>query len=176
MAMFASVDDLADRLQTDFDTEDRVRAHRLIEHATGMVQHAARQRFELVTDDEIGLMPTGTRLLLLPELPVVDITSVNAVGSLDEESYTFTRSGLLYHNTGRWNTVTTVVYTHGYDPIPDDVAAMVVDIAARAWQNPRSVLSEQIGTYSARYPNNRTGLSLLEDELNLLHQYRPAPG
>jgi hypothetical protein len=179
MTMFASVDDLADRLQTDFDTDDRIRATGLLESATGIVQRAARQTFTLAVDDTVTLMPTGTNLLMLPELPVLAINAVTISGDvLDAGGYMFTRSGLLYRvpTTGRWTSLVTVDYDHGYETIPEDIVGIVTEIAARAWQNPRNVLSEQIGTYSARYALDRSSLGLSDGEMLLLRQYRPAPG
>jgi hypothetical protein len=178
MAMFASVDDLADYLQTEFDEDDRVRATRLLESASSVIQRHARQTITLATST-VTLLPTGTNLLMLPELPVIDVTSITDGGStVDPDSYLATSSGLLYAMppTTKWKNVVVVTYDHGYDPIPDDIAAVIIDMSARAWNNPRGVLSEQIGTYSARYPNNRTGLSLLPDEEQLVASYRPVPG
>lgn len=179
MAMFATVDELADYLQVDFEPEDRVRAHRLLETASGIIQRAARQVFEQVLNDSVILTPTGTDLLMLPELPVTDVHSVTVQGTaMDAGQYLWTASGLLYASTlnAVWSKQTTVVYDHGFTIIPDDIVAITIALAGRAWQNPRGVLSEQIGTYSARYPNDRSGLILLPDEKHLVMSYRPRPG
>lgn len=179
MTMFASVDELADYLQVDFEPEDRVRAHRLLETATGVIQRAARQTFEAVVADSVALLPTNTNLLLLPELPVTDVVSVTVQGSaMDSGAYLWTVSGLLYAllPNACWTHEATVVYDHGFAVIPDDIVAITIAMAGRAWQNPRGVLSEQIGTYSARYPNDRSGLILLPEEKELVGSYRPRPG
>ena len=181
MVAFATPDDLAERLQVEFDVDDYVRATGLIEQASGLVQRTTRQTITQVVGDVITLPATYTSLLMLPELPVTAVASLVYDGSTwtDGTDYAWTTSGLIV-TAGRyaaiWSRPTVVTYTHGYATVPDDIVSIVIDMSARAWQNPRGVLSEQIGTYSARYPAGQTGLTVMPDEAMLLHQYRPVPG
>ena len=181
MAAFASVELLQDRLQTDFDTLDRARAENLLDSATGIIKREARQFIEQVVDDVEVFPASSSSVLLLPELPVTAVSSVvagsNPLTLTDDYLVDFT-AGLLsvrYPAWLRWQDDVTVTYTHGYATVPDDLVAICVEMAARAWINPRGVLSEQIGTYSARFVNTKPGLVLLEHEEHIVRSYRPRP-
>lgn len=58
------------------------------------------------------------------------------------------------------------------DTAPDDVAALVVQVAARVWFNPQGVTSESIDDYSRRFDGQETGLFLTESERTILNRYR----
>lgn len=177
MASFATSYELADRLQTDFDALQRSQADELLTSTTAMIKREARQTIELVTNDAVTLDASSTRVLLLPELPVVSVASVTVDGVVLTESvdYLVSANGVLA-STNRlrtWRSPAAVVYTHGYATVPGDLKAICIEAAARAWVNPRGVLSEQIGTYSARFVNNKPGLVLLDHEMAIVHSYRP---
>lgn len=58
------------------------------------------------------------------------------------------------------------------DSAPADVAALVVQVAARVWFNPQGVTSETIDDYSRRFDGQETGLFLTESERTILNRYR----
>lgn len=181
MAALATVADLEDYLQVDLDATDELRATTLLDLASGLIRRVAGQTFDQVADDQVTLEATYTNRLLLPQLPVTAISSVvtNSVTLTENLHYeTVLPAGIIRRlSTGRWNYPTTVTYTHGYATIPDDLRAICVEMAARAWVNPRGLQSEQIGNYSARWGSTGvTGIGLDEMEEKVIMSYRAVPG
>jgi hypothetical protein len=59
------------------------------------------------------------------------------------------------------------------DEAPDDVAAIVVQVAARVWSNPTGAVSWTKGPFSERYTDNAAlGLYLTEAEQTVLNRFR----
>lgn len=72
-----------------------------------------------------------------------------------------------------------VTYSHGYDPIPDDVRVVVADMAARRYTagvGGAVVASETIGSYSytTRSPDGEYGMP--SADVAVLKRYRPNGG
>lgn len=180
MAAFASTQDLEDYLQVTFDAADNVRAAKLLDHASAMIRRTARQDFDFTSNDAITLAPTQTDTLLLPQLPVTAVASVTTDGLLltEETDYrVMLPAGIIRHLRKRWTKPIDVVYSHGYTTLPEDLKAICVEMSARAWVNPRGVLSEQIGNYSARWgADGPAGLALDDLEKMTVMSYRAVPG
>jgi hypothetical protein len=153
MAALASLTDL--ELVAGF-TPDAARATRLLEMASAAVRRYTGRSFEYVADDEVVVRTNADCRLRLPNGPVSALTAINGpvgddatdledvdlltVDALGFVSGTFTCGGY------------TVTYTHGYDPIPDDVIDVVCQIAAHRLAGPSSGLaSESLGDWSASY-------------------------
>ncbi len=66
----------------------------------------------------------------------------------------------------------TVVYTHGFAVIPNDVKGVCLALAARSLQSPDGVNSETVGSYSVSYSRTGGAVSLLDEERRLLDRYR----
>lgn len=141
MANFADVGDVANFLQLAITTvEQEAAAHRALEEATAAIRNYCRQEIELVEDEEITLdVAAGRRRLLLPQLPVVEVSAVVE----DEETLTVTdhyklgQHGILHRVGCCWREgvqIVTVTYSHGYEDIPDDIVAVCTRAAARAYQ------------------------------------------
>lgn len=180
MAAFASTTDLEDYLQVTFDAADNVRAAKLLDHASAVIRRTARQDFDFTSNDAITLQPTGTKILLLPQLPVTAVGSVvmDGITLVDDIDYRVTLpAGIIKHLRKRWTKPVDVVYSHGYSTLPEDLKAICVEMSARAWTNPRGVISEQIGNYSARWgADGPAGLALDEQEKMTVMSYRAVPG
>lgn len=181
MAAFASTTDLEDYLQVTFDATDNIRAGKLLDHASAVIRRAARQDFDFTSGDTVALAPTGTDTLLLPQLPVTAVASVTVDGvvlTTDVDYRVALPAGILRRlGAGRWNQPVDVVYSHGYTALPEDLKAICVEMSARAWVNPRGVISEQIGNYSARWSAEATaGMALDDDEMMMVKSYRAVPG
>lgn len=59
------------------------------------------------------------------------------------------------------------------DTAPDDVAAIIVQIAARVWRNPGGAVSRTAGPFSESYSADSTlGLYLTESEQSVLNRFR----
>ena len=80
-----------------------------------------------VEAEEIRLDGHGGTVLALPSAPVTAVVSVEVHGRVVTD-FTWSRRGLL-RRTACWPDeldAVQVVYSHGYDPVPDDVAEAVL--------------------------------------------------
>jgi hypothetical protein len=150
------------------------RVRRLIEFASAAVRRYCRQTISLVLDDEIFLPSTGTTVLTLPERPVISVEDVEVQRSPSDAGevisraawaesgwYTWSSFGILRRLDGlpwgvRYDPVR-IVYTHGYEDVPDDivglVAAKVHTYRAAVASNPDGLKSLQTGAMSESYAN-----------------------
>lgn len=91
-----------------------------------------RRHISRVVDDVVDLDGNGTVSLLLPNAPVVEVSEV----LVDGEAFTAyrfgRRDGRLRRTDGCvWPDLAPVqvTYTHGYDPVPEGIAEVVLDQA-----------------------------------------------
>ena len=182
MPPFATADELETFMQAAFTAEETAAAPLLLELATAAIKGAAGQHIELVTDDEIVLDGSGTNVLLLPETPVVAVSSIEVEGEalVVDDDFTWNRHGIL----SRWPRATwgltragvAVTYTHGYPPdeVPGELKLVCLSVAARALENPTGVPRESIGSYGVSYPqasfNTGTQLQLTEAERRIVRR------
>jgi hypothetical protein len=162
--------DLEVRLGHPLSAEETIRAQPLLGDASALVRSFTRQSFDLVEDDEITLRPVGT-YLRLPQRPVIDVTSVIAVGcdglpdiplsgwcwdGIDIidiaglDSATWVSLPEWWHDLDGPNTYR-VVYSHGYPSTPPEVVAVVASMVLRVLTAPSLVegmVSERIGQYN----------------------------
>lgn len=182
---FATVGELANALGADIAEDDR-RASQILRTATAIIQAECRHRIFFYEDDEKKLRGTWSGELFLPEPPVTEVTSVT-VGDTEvaDASYEFSSDGGL-RGPAVWtgfdepssimwggpSSEVVVTYSHGYDPIPEDIKAVCLSLAARLYDNPSGAASETIGSYS--YSGAGEGGALLTDyERSICHRYRP---
>jgi hypothetical protein len=60
-----------------------------------------------------------------------------------------------------------------WETVPDDVAAVTVQVAARVWFNPQGLVADAIDDYSRRWENGgESGVYLTAGERDLLSKYR----
>ena len=139
MADFCTIADLVALLQIEIEY-DNVSAQRAITEATAAIRNYCHQTIELVEDDEWTFDVRPARWnLLLPELPVVEVSSVvEDDETLDDgDDYKLANFGQLVRVGRRWAAgiqIVTVTYTHGYETIPDDVISVCTRAAARGYQ------------------------------------------
>lgn len=161
--LLATPEQLAAYLQKDLDTASATLA---LELATGVVQAAAGQRMVLVEDETVTLALDdldGGPWLYLPEVPVVEVGAVVVGELVVTDTTTDSPRGRLYRPCG-WRaserltlsapSTVTVTYTHGYtdtDPRLQFARAVVLSVAAGAYENAVGAESEQIDDYSVRY-------------------------
>lgn len=169
MVALASVTDLANWLGETIPAGDP-RATRLIELASAAVQNHTGQTIVAVAGDAVDL--PGGDTLLLPQRPVTAVTQVSVDGGV-VTGFTFTTSGVVRRDGGFGTSSSTVrvTYDHGYTVIPDDLVAVTVQVAARAWSNPTDLRREDVGGYSATY--NDTGIALTDAERATLDRHFP---
>lgn len=190
--LLATPEAFAAARDTTYDPTD-LTAVMALEAASEIVRRYCRRRFTYVADDTVILDGTGRYSLLLPQYPVVEVTSITEddVELVDNDDWIVdTEAGILYRrslgylygalwNRGRHNV--TVTYSHGYtlpgeppvdgvDPLPSDLQLIVAQIASRALVtvgggSSGDVESETIGSYSVTYatPGTAGGGSALKD-------------
>lgn len=189
MSTLASLADLQNYLQ---DTTVDVNAGTLaLTLATAAIQSEARQHLFYVADDTVVLRGNSA-VVLLPQRPVVGTPIV--AGLVPSAVYRFDPPDRLTYGVpsgnlaaaqyangpdpvyGVWPLQVTVIYSHGYQVIPDDLRAVCVSIAARAVSNPQGLRSETIGNYSVGYAGAGDilvpGISLSDTEKKIVHRYR----
>lgn len=175
----ASIDALGDFMGKDFDPTD-AHALRALDSASALIRGECGQTFELVEDDTANLNGTGRRELLLPAWPVTDVTQITIDDDLltSDDDFRFSSAGVLTLVGACWpkgwdNIV--VVYSHGYEAVPDDVEALCLEVAARALLNPLSAITEQAGSYQGQYAPDVAPLTPFDKAL--LARYRSiSPG
>lgn len=140
--------DLATRLGATVDDPKLVLALRL---ASGRFRGQTNNPITLVTGDTVTLDAAGTRVLLLPATPVVNVTSVTIQGVPVE--FEWSRRGAIRVDSpmpDAWGSVQ-VVYDHGWDPIPDDVQDVVLEQAAAIYAVLPGVISYTTGQESRSF-------------------------
>jgi hypothetical protein len=181
MALFATADDLADRLGVTFSASEIDRAETLLTLASGLIQEETRQQIELVEDDEFTVHGLTEGMILLPERPVVSVASVTLDGDpIAADTYHvdgdyLVRSGVAwgeflggYEWFGWGDSPLVVTYTHGFSSIPDAIRAVCLEVAVRAYVNPGSVTQEAYGSERTSY--GAVGLSLTPDERRIVRR------
>jgi len=197
-AAFCTVVDLEQFLQIDVAPAASIdAADRAILEASVAIQNYCRQQIEELEDDEITLDSAGDRRLFLPELPVTAISGVIEDGEVlvEADDYQLGQHGILHRVGQAWAEgiqIVTITYTHGYEPIPDDVVAICTRAAARAYQAGLKsaetgavpgVTAIGLGDYSVSYGAEASGGSggvlgasaapvLLRSEKEVLNRYR----
>lgn len=191
MNSFATPADLADRLQQPDPGVFTATAQQLLAGASDTIRSYTGQTINLVTDDQVSLLGDGIGVLELPQRPVVSVASVSIDGTAVTDF--LLRGSMLYRATGGlWSAISglpdwfsnaypsqvTVVYTHGYDTIPDAVKAVCLNVAQRAYANPAGNRSEAetIGSYSHSTTVGGDaplgGLYLTEEDRRALRPFR----
>lgn len=141
MADFCTQADVEAFLQVTVPAAKVASVNRAIAEATEAIRNYCHQYIERVTGETITLDCTGGTRLFLPELPVISVASVEEDGEAlvagADEDYQLGQHGILHRVGQEWESgiqIVEVTYTHGYDPIPDDVVAVCTRAAARAYQ------------------------------------------
>lgn len=177
------VDDVLQRLALDLTGAPLLRLIALIQDASAAVRsEAGGQRISRATST-IRTAMCGR--FALPQYPVVSITSVTQYVGGAAITYewdglnTVTLNGWVdrFDLDGGYHTVADVTYVHGYDPVPDDIVAVVSQMAARAYGLPASdsgVTQESLGAYSVSYGIAAAsgGVGMLPDERAIVQRYR----
>jgi hypothetical protein len=190
---FISRDDLADHLHLPAGALDEDEAAlQAVDAACDDLRDRTGQLFNHVADETILMDGTGTDALLLPQLPVEEVSSVVVQGYESAEGYAFALhdSGVLlriWEPTGtvvaseaRWpkgrNNVE-LTYTHGYADadFPRSIRMLAVRMAARFYQQAPGVVFESLGQHSVRYDTDAGALSSAEALIVRKHTYKRQP-
>lgn len=112
---------------------------------------------DLVSDDAVTLDGNGRESLLLPVWPTTAVASVELDGELLVEGtdYQWSDMGALRRlGCRRWPDrlrCLAVVYSHGWDPIPEDIQEAVIDQARTMFTVPAGVQSRAVGGQSMTF-------------------------
>ena len=199
---FCSVEDLEQFLQIDIPAAKEDSADAAITAATVAIQNYCDQVISQVEDEEITLdIGTTKTRVFLPELPVTEVSEVieDEETLVVDDDYKLGQYGILYRVDDWWTSgiqIVTVTYTHGYATIPDDVTAICIRAAARAYQaglraeeteGIPGVASKSLGDYAVSFGSEQSvgageavlGASaaplLLRSEKEILDRYRYKP-
>lgn len=179
-ALLADTATLALLVDETINPEDP-KALLLLRSASSVVrspEHGTGQYLSRVDDDEVRVVPRTASVAFLSEFPIVDVSKVEvkfADGwteldtgsySVNEETGRITLRTTPWHPAELWR----VTYTHGFDEIPDDIAAVTAALAARYWETPIGVDNERIGQRSIKYLMLSSGF--LPDEESIIAGYR----
>jgi hypothetical protein len=168
---FATPADLAARLGVDLTDDEQTRAAALLASSTGLIQAEAKQTITLVEDDTLTRRGTRDTQISLPEKPVISVASVTVNGVALAEGTDWYLDGsditrmpvfgiiegvgfdddLLRRGFGWPGMQVEIVYTHGYDEIPEAVKVICLESVVRVWVNPGSVMRERYGSEQVDY-------------------------
>lgn len=177
--MWPTVEDFGNYLQQEIALEQEASAELALNLAAGAIRGEARQVFDRVEDDEVVLKRTMNGILLLPELPVEEVSVVTEedINLVDVTDFTWSEFGILERAGRVWLPPVSVTYTHGFAEIPDDVRGLCLAIAARTFGNPEGLPREQMSSYAISYPqaafNLGATVQLTDPEKRMLDRYRP---
>ena len=196
--MFCTVSDVQNLLQVEIPADKIGSCERAIEEATSAIQNYTHQTISSVADDSLVIDGRGGTKLFLPELPVISVTSVaeDDVELTVSTQYKLGQYGVLHRIGNKWASGVQnieIVYSHGYQTIPDDIVSVCTRASARIYQagllaselggNP-AIEGESIGDYSVSYSgaygntssDGLMGVSsprmLLLSEKDVLNRYR----
>jgi hypothetical protein len=187
--LLATAEDLALFLDEDLDP---ARAELFLRLAGGEVRAATGNGFDFVEDEEIILDGKGTPVLLLPRIPVVDVSEVVELAyaggteleldptSASSPGFEWSEDGILRRLDGghfrRRFRAYRVTYSHGFEAVPDAVVGVVIRCAARAFENPDGIRQETLGRYSYTLAGEQAGIGLYAPDLRDLAPYMIGPG
>jgi hypothetical protein len=190
---FFTPTDLASRLQIDPTAMNTDAAVMLAQLASDAVREEIRQKVDYTVGDQITLWGDNGEVLVLPERPVVNVSSVvlagvtltptvvNATtnmlmfdwrpeGALRRVVYggSFYASQLFY----KWplGVPVSITYDHGYQVVPSAMTHVAIELAAAAYSNPELHESERVGW--VEWTTRRLGLDMTADQRTSLDIYR----
>ncbi|GAB2718123.1 hypothetical protein [Streptomyces bullii] len=185
----ATVADLATLLGRTFTPEQEAQAQALLDQASAVVRAYVRQDITKATTTDTFTMRRVDPILhrcagavTLPQRPVVEITTVLVDGTETQDWWQDGNELLL--RSWAWDQPpaahrppqVTVTYTHGWDPVPADIQAIVMQAANRVLVNPSGVRSETVGGESVTYlipaVGEYLGVLLSRTEQKVLDRYR----
>lgn len=201
MAALAADTDIEARLGRALTSAEDARVGALLDDASARVRRYTGQTFTVVNDDTVILRPVGS-YLLLPQLPVISVSSVvgvddngvpggeisgwvfDGVDRIDMSCVGFGFVGDIWWPWSYGPESFQVVYSHGEADAPDDVVGVVCAMVIRVLLSPSMVEglnTERIGQYSYGFQQGGGGtpgavVRLSEQDKEILSSYRRQAG
>lgn len=172
MGPLATAGELGFHLQRD-DLDPDV-ADQAVQLASGAVR--AYCQWDITeTTETLWAVGNGLPVLTLPTMMLSEVLNVEIDGEqldlLDPLALTFSRTGQLFRALG-WPKSAQIRCDcrHGYDPVPDVLKLVTLELAARGINNPQGLLSAATSTVSRTFAN-ANGPRLSELDQRLLDRY-----
>lgn len=157
-----------------------------IDSACAMVRTFTEQDLDQVFNERITLDGTGTDAIVLPQLPVTNLGTVNLIsssgGTTAVTDYALNGHGVLLRKRGsaNYSWPTTIAwpvgrqnvqinYDHGYAEVPEDIRMVALTLAKRILIQGEAI-QEGVGQVNVRYGINATDLT--DGEKAILAKYR----
>jgi hypothetical protein len=140
------------------------------------------QTINLVTDDTIAIDADGSARIMLPEAPVVSVSSVGTLSTYTDFTVTaydttqylvdYDKGAIEFRGAYFPNRVgaVQVTYTHGWEVIPTDIRIVALTLAARIYDQGLAK-AETIGNTRLVYSHDES-LGLSPREKDMLVKYR----
>lgn len=171
MEPLASVEDL--EVYLGRPVSDIPQADMLLTVASGAVRAYCGWELSLQTSVTMYAEGAGTSLMTLPTLCLLRVNEVRADGQIvdpAEYPYKHSRKGQIW---GYW--VCAVQYEfdidHGYDPVPDVLKLVTMDLASKHLANPEGLTSATVGQVSRTWGNKTGGTPMTPLHAALLDRY-----
>lgn len=167
-----TVQGFAERRGVDYDPTD-LKAIRALDDASAFIRNYTNQEITFVEEDTATLNGNGRYALVLPEVPVVEISTVTVTDwngdatELEPTDYVMNH-GILYRVAGgpwpRGRANVVVVYDHGYGTVPLDIASVCYSLAAENYIATGGGVktSESIGPENYAYTSDPSTVSTLQ--------------
>lgn len=148
--------------------------------SSGAVRSYCRWVISYTEDDALQTRGVGSKVLTLPTVHLLDVTSINVDGTdlppVWGPDLKFSRSGQIYRTEG-WckDALVNVTVNHGYTAadMPDAITLVVLDGAARQMTNPESLVSATVGEVQRTWSSTSAPSSALTPlHQALLDNYR----
>ena len=177
-----TIPELASKVQADVDTATATLARA---DATALIEAYTHRSFTAQVEVTERKRINGGKVTLREPVSVVDTVKLVDGTTLLPTVWSFDGIRTLHVDNGRSVIVNLperdtdlrtveVTYTHGYTAVPADVKAVGLALAARNYQNPGGLRSENIGNYSytnAGGDDDVAGQGLLQSERQVLNRY-----
>lgn len=191
---FFTATDLANRLQIDPAVINTGTATLLAQLASDAVRDDIRLTVDHIENDTVTMWGDYGTLLVLPERPVTDVSSVviageslspYQVGSVstatpmfqwrpDGRLFRVIYGGSIFASELTWywplGVPIQITYSHGWQTPPSAMVGVALDVAARAYSNPEVLDSQRVGWVEWKVA--QAGMTLTPDERTRLDPYR----
>lgn len=131
----------------------------LLKGSSAAFRSATKQQISYVAGDVQHLGGVGSAVLLLPELPVVDVAEIVVDGVQVDPAGLWNEQGIIRRGAGRFPRTfrsVRVTYAHGYDPVPDDVKEAVIERVLIASRSTPGAVQVAAGPFQATYAQGST--------------------
>lgn len=154
---------------------DLARIETALEIASADVRAETQQQLTVVSETITVYPPVdhGVAQFVLPQWPVTAVAALTVAGStlVNGTDYVWDRTGVVTFIAPLgcgWSYLNpvSVAYTHGWDPLPRDIAGVVLSRAKRLYDAPdaQTVEKEALGDWSVTYTVQPGGLTVQECE------------